>query len=384
MTTSPSLHSGQHAAHASGTLVITGATGALGVPLLAALLREELFSRVIALTRGEPAVLRRVLEREAPGIDLATLECVQGELGRGNGTAALTAATRHVDCLIHAAACTQFRAPGAQLAATNVEGTREVLTWAASLAQPPRVVHLSTTCIAGDRTGEIREQPLTAEPAFVNEYQRTKWQAEQLVTASPLRPEIVRLATIVGSAADGHVERSGAFHTTLRWLYGGLLPMIPGNSSTRLDLLPTEVVTDFVLRLLASPPRRGAVYHVSNGAGGVLLSELLPFAALRFAERSSPWQRGQIVPPVLAARAAFDDFRATVVKSRDFLFSQVLESVDSFLPELFYPKQFATTRAESVWGGPLPLSPWHKWMGQVIDYALDTDFGRKDLSLVPA
>ena len=71
--------------------------------------------------------------------------------------------------------------------------------------------------------------------------------------------------------------------------------------------------------------------------------------------------------------------RATIAKSRDFLFNQVLESVDSFLPELFYPKRSATTRAELVWGGPLPLPDWREWVGRVVDYALDTDFGRKEI-----
>jgi nucleoside-diphosphate-sugar epimerase len=364
----------------SGTLLLTGATGALGVPLLSELLRARTFDCIIALSRADSAALNTALLHESPGLDLATLSCVNIELGTAHGEQVLATLPSAIDCVIHAAACTKFRAPTAQLTQANVEGTRQILAWAATLPRAPRVLHFSTTCVAGQRTGEIAEAPLPEERGFVNDYERTKWQAEQLVAASPLRPELVRLATVVGSAHDGHLQRPGAFHTTLRWLHGGLLPMVPGDATTRLDLLPTELVTGFVSRLLARPAEPGGIYHVSSGARGVPLGELLDFAAQKFSARSAAWRGGQVLPPVLATRAAFEDFRATIFKTRDFLFNQVLESVDSFLPELFYPKRYATTSAEAAWGGPLPLPDWREWVGGVIDYALDTDFGRKEIS----
>jgi nucleoside-diphosphate-sugar epimerase len=366
----------------STTLLLTGATGALGVPLLVELVRTRAFRQIIALARADTTALHAALRRESPGIDLTGISSVSVELGSNTAAAALTALPTSIDCVIHAAACTKFRAPAAQLIAANLEGTRQILTWAATLPCAPRVLHFSTTCVAGQRTGAISESPLKDEVGFVNDYERTKWGAEQLVAASPLRPEIVRLATVVGSTRDGHLQRTGAFHTTLRWLHAGLLPMIPGDASTRLDLLPTELVTGFVSRLIARPPEPSGIYHVSCGTEGVPLGEMLDFAAEKFSARSAAWRGGQILAPVLAPRAAFEDFRATILKSRDFLFTQVLESVDSFLPELFYPKQYATTRAEAVWGGPLPRPDWREWLGRVIDYALDSDFGRKETSAV--
>lgn len=368
----------------SGTLLLTGATGALGVPLLAGFLRAGTFDRIVAASRADARILPAALLRESPGLDLTRLAVCPLDLGTAEGARALAALSEGIDCVVHTAACTKFRAPAAQLAQTNVEGTRQLLAWAAAQPRPPRVLHFSTTCAAGQRTGEIVEAPLTEEHGFVNGYERTKWEAEQLVAASPLQPEIIRLATVVGSARDGHLHRPGAFHTTLRWLHGGLLPIMPGDDSTRLDLLPTEFVTDFVQRLLLRPAEAAAIYHVSSGARGVPLAELLDFAAAKFSARTAAWKTGQILPPVLASRAAFEDFRLTIAKSRDFLFTQVLESVDSFLPELFYPKRYATTRAEAAWGGPLPLPVWHDWIGRVIDYALDTDFGRKEIPAVRA
>lgn len=361
------------------TVLLTGATGALGVPLLAELLRAAAFDRVIALTRSAPEQLHAALRREAPDVDLATLSCITAELGRADLAGVLASAGPEIGCILHAAACTHFRAPAAQLAQTNVEGTRQILAWAGSLRRPPRFVHFSTTCVAGRRTGGIAEAPLADDCGFVNDYERTKWQAEQLVAASSLRPEIVRLATVAGRARDGHFARPGAFHTTVRWLHAGLLPMVPGDDTTRLDLLPTELVSAFMLRLLERPAKPGGIYHLSHGAHGVPLGELLEFAAQRFSATSAAWRTGQILPPVMANRGAFADFCATVVKSRDFLFNQVLASVDSFLPELFFPKHYATARAEAVWGGPLPLPDWPEWIGRVIDCTLDRDFGRAEI-----
>lgn len=363
----------------SQTLLLTGATGALGVPLLARLLQGNQFARIYALTRTDPTGLHEALRRETPGLDLDRLATVIGQLGSTTGEAALAQLPAEIDCVLHAAACTRFRAPATQLTAANVEGTRQVLTWAASLTRAPRMIHFSTTCVAGQRTGTIAEAPLPDECGFVNDYERTKWQAEQLVAASPLRPETIRLATVVGSARDGYLHRPGAFHTTLRWLHAGLLPMIPGNETTRLDLLSTEIVTEFVPRLLACQPCAGGFYHLSNGTHGIPLGELLEFAAGKFSARNAAWKSGQILPPVLAPRPAFEDFRATIAKSRDFLFNQVLESVDSFLPELFYPKIYSTEQADAVWGPKPPMQQWRDWLGRVIESALDTDFGRKNI-----
>lgn len=364
------------------SLLITGATGALGLPLLAELLAARRHARILALVRGDPAALRACLTRHWPAVDQAALVPITGSLDDNAGLAGLAAAGP-VQAVLHLAASTKFRAPETELTGINVAGTQRLLAWAQALSVPPRFIHFSTTCVAGRRCGTVPEAPLTAEPGFVNAYERTKWEAEQLVLASPLRPEIIRLATVIGGEGDGRLHRPGAFHTTLRWLQAGLLPMVPGDATTRLDLLHTELVTRFIPRLLARPAEAATIYQLSRGPRAVPLAELLELAAEKFSARHPAWRSGQILPPVLASRGAFDDFRTSIFQSRDFLFNQVLESVDSFLPELFYPKQYQTGRAEDVWGGPLPLPEWRPWLGRVLDYALDSDFGRRKIGATP-
>ena len=130
----------------------------------------------------------------------------------------------------------------------------------------------------------------------------------------------------------------------------------------------------------ADVQRPQGIYHLSRGTQAIPLAALLDLGTEKFSAIHPSWRSGQILPPVLAPRAAFDDFRLSIAQSRDFLFNQVLESVDSFLPELFYPKQYQTRQAELVFGGALPFPDWRPWIGQVIDSALASDFGRKEIT----
>jgi hypothetical protein len=43
-----------------------------------------------------------------------------------------------------------------------------------------------------------------------------------------------------------------------------------------------------------------------------------------------------------------------------------MRSVNTFLPDLFYPKTYETTRAEELWGGKLPEYDWRETMDRVI------------------
>ena len=189
---------------------------------------------------------------------------------------------------------------------------------------------------------------------------------------------ILRLATVVGSQSDGSLQRVGAFHNVLRWVYRGVLPLVPGHSQTQVDLIPTEYVTEGVDRLLDAPlPSSPAFYHFSRGESAIALGELIELCAARFSRESEVWRRGRVEAPVLASLPAFKEFRRSVVASGDLLFTQVLESVDSFLPELFFPKQFSRTSTSTLFGGHLPLPDWKQWMERVLDFSLRSDFGRQ-------
>lgn len=337
------------------SLLLTGATGAVGQPLLRALLNSGRFEQIHVIAR-----------------DLSPLSATDG-LHIHHGDLAYPNfnynALPPVDVVIHAAASTQFRATPQALNAINFAGTERLLAWAENLPQSPRFIHLSTCCVAGMQTGLIREEPIPSRPIFVNAYELSKWQAEQRIATSPLAPEIVRLATVAGSELDGSIARPGALQTSLRWLRRGLLPLVPGEPHTRVDLISSDLVARFILKLCANPHSPHAIYHLSAGDTALTLEKFLQLAASRCALKDTAWARRQILPPVIASQQTFALFRDSIAASRDLLFNEVLASADSFLPVLLYPKRFSTERAEHAWGGPLPHPDSTAFLTRVIDAA---------------
>ena len=360
-------------------IVLTGATGAIGLPLAARLLSRPSLEQLTAIVRSssDAAALPAILKSLNPAADITRLVVALGDVTHAGMGLMERIDGPPVASVIHGAAFTKFRDSGSQWEQVNVTGTREVLRWRETNCPDAHLIYLSTLCAAGKTIGQIPEASLEKPEGFVNGYQASKWRAEQIVQDATGPVAILRLATVVGSQSDGSLRRVGAFHNVLRWVYRGLVPLIPGDSQTQVDLIPTEYVTGGVSRLLDAPLSSSpAFYHFSRGESAIRLGELIDLCASRFSRESEAWKRGRIDAPSVAPVAAFEDFRRSVAASRDLLFSQVLESVDSFLPELFFPKQFSTTATATLFGGHLPLLDWKEWMERVLDFSLRSDFGR--------
>jgi dTDP-4-dehydrorhamnose reductase len=106
-----------------------------------------------------------------------------------------------VDAVIH----TAYRQFG-DVAATNARGSAVV----AEAAAGRRLVHVSSDVVfRGDR-GRYREED---EPGPVNEYGRSKAEAERLVAAADPDATIARTSLIYGGAEPGPQERLAREHT---------------------------------------------------------------------------------------------------------------------------------------------------------------------------
>ncbi len=118
---------------------------------------------------------------------------------------AVRAAVDGVDCVVHAA----YRMGGADQWATNVEGA--ALVARAARAAGARLIHLSSDLVfSGDR-GRYREED---EPAPVNDYGRSKAEAELRVAAEHPDASLVRTSLLYGAAQPGPQERLAAEGTT--------------------------------------------------------------------------------------------------------------------------------------------------------------------------
>jgi thioester reductase-like protein len=374
------------------TILVTGASGALGPHLLAELLRCEENEQIFALLRPGPGWASRVQDlRVAVGELTGSEPChPSGFFQRLHPMAAdirrddlglegrdRTSLSNRVDVVIHAAANTRFAAPLSDLRDVNVDGTRRVLELAHRCSRLQQFLLVSTTCVAGTRTGVIVER-LEEEPGeFVNLYERTKWDAERLTAAAALPVRIARLSTCIGGEQTGYVHRFGAIHQSIRWLVRGLVPMLPAVDGSRVDLMATDVAARWIARAAARPVESLEVCHVAAGDRAIAIHELVDAAVAHLRDRVAGWKSGQVEAPVIVDAATFELFECSVGESGDALFARVLASARSFFPSLLYPKVYHTARAEQLWGGPLPLSDWRSTLGKVIEFGCARDWHRR-------
>ena len=377
------------------TVLITGATGALGPHVLTSLLRSDDIERIFVVMRPHRSLSNRVhevleavsrLSAEAYGagaIRPGRLRFVAGDIcqaGLGFNPHDAEMVMCDVDAIVHGGASTCFTAPLERLREVNVDGTRNVLALAARCRSLHQFLLISTTFVAGTRTGAVPECLESDPPEFVNAYEQTKWEAEQVAAASALPVRIARLSVCLGGQHTGYVHRFGAMHHALHWLMRGLIPMVPGTATSRIDVIANDVAAAWIARVVAQPVERLEVSHVAAGAHAVPLDELLS-TALRYLQIREPRSGRNFDPPPIVDRETFELFQQSVARSGDRLFTSVLDSTRAFLPALLYPKVFVTDHAEQRWGGPLPHPDWRSTLEKVIDFGCGLqwrDAGRKE------
>ncbi|MYS24616.1 Male sterility protein, partial [Streptomyces sp. DvalAA-14] len=259
-------------------IVITGATGFLGIHLLPYLLESG--QRIIALTRrGRPPVHERLVRcLRASGVPERLVRAVpdqvrgvpvdlnREDLGLTPGEFEKLAA--QAGEFWHLAGHVGLNAPARALHRTNVTGTGHLLRLVAAAAPGVRVHHVSTAFVAGGRSsGAVREADLDGAHGFENAYERSKfeaehyvrrWTAEQRARVVVYRPSILvgdrpseigtpsnplaelarAFGLLTGMPSDGPPgDRSG---TVAEPAGAAPLVRIQGRPGAHLNLLPVE------------------------------------------------------------------------------------------------------------------------------------------------
>ncbi|HEV2777019.1 MAG TPA: SDR family oxidoreductase [Solirubrobacteraceae bacterium] len=319
-------------ASSRGTLLLTGATGFVGMELLARLL-EQTDLDVVALVRAadDRAAQARIddlLETlVAPGVrpHRGRVRALAADLespGLGLSPLSSDRLSSMVTTVVHCAASISFTLPLDEARRINVEGTREVVKLA-SLAYArgslERFVHVSTAYVAGDRDGLVSEHDGDVGQSFRNTYEQTKLEAEQIVTDSGLPAAIVRPSVIVGDSATGWTQAFNVIYWPLQAFARGLFPTVPGDPRACLDIVPVDTVADALLELVRGPVRGGA-FHIVAGDEAPTNAELATMAAEAFdaeppvfvalGEDEGAEKRAGALVPYFSVRCTFDARRA--------------------------------------------------------------------------
>ncbi len=350
----------------SSTVLLTGATGFLGMEVLARLLERE-DVEVLALVRGdddEAAQARldgvlRTLYEEPSRERSERVRALRGDAtaeGLGLSDADRQEVVGRVDGVLHCAASIAFDLPLAEAQEINTQGTRRVVDLAREVTSLRRFVHVSTAYVCGDYEGCFRESDLDVGQGFRNTYEQSKYETEMLLAeqAGDLPLAIARPSIVVGEAATGWTPTFNVIYWPLQAFSRGMFDRVPATPDGRVDIVPVDYVADALVHLLDHEEICETV-HLVAGDDAVTNTELIELAS-KLLDRPQP----EMVDPSETLE---------------------LEEASIYLPYFNVQAEFDDSRAQEIFRphglGPTPLADY---FGPLLDYAVDTGWGKNPIT----
>jgi len=261
--------------------LVTGASGFIGGAVARTLLAKGVGVRVL---------LRPGTTPNLP--DDAAVDVVTGDLR--DATSVLCAAAG-CSAIFHAGALYSFTADRAELHATNVGGTRNVI--AAARAVGARLVYTSSiSTIGGMRDGAIPDERQDAGDVAPGPYKESKWQAERLVRGEVTRGLDALIVNPTFPIGWGDVKPTPTGALIRDFLHG----RIPAYVDTGMNVVDVDDVADGHW-LAFERGQRGQRYILGNA--NVTMRELLELLA-QVSGRRAPRLR---LPYLLALGLAHAD-----------------------------------------------------------------------------
>ena len=369
----------------AGTLLLTGATGLVGMQILARYLQRT-ERRVCALVRADG------WEQAAERVE-ATLTTL---FGRRHGyservlgvpadieAAALGLEAQDRDRLaaavsevIHCAASVSFSLPLERSREINVDGTRRMLELADLCRRRGglrRFSYVSTAYVAGTHDGEFNEDQLDVGQGFRNPYERSKFEAEQLVRSyrGRLPIQVFRPSIIVGERATGWTVSFNVLYAPLKAFARGAYVALPGRRSAPVDVVPVDYVADAVFEL-ANRPADGAedTYHLVAGPRASTVGRLLDLSA-RYFRRRPP----RLIPPGVYRRLLHPLLVLTSRGRRRRALRRSEAYFPYFATRVRYDNRRARRRLEPA---GIDTTPIERYFDRLANFAVRTRWGRLD------
>jgi thioester reductase-like protein len=323
-------------------VLLTGATGFVGMEVLARLIgREDV--EIIALIRArDPDHARRrldgVLERlyEDPKDLRSRLIALPADvraeqLGLSRTDRRLISST--ADAVVHCAASISFDLPREAAMNTNAAGTARLLALAAGMRRLERFVHVSTAYVAGRTRGRFGEDDLDRGQDFRNSYELSKFEAERMIAerAAELPIVVARPSIIVGDRHSGWTPSFNALYWPLRAFARGLIRELPVDPAGVVDVVPVDYVADALVHLLDGARIEGRLQLVA-GERALSNGELIALAC-RYLEQRPPRLDGaarlpeeaRVYLPYFDVETRFDDAHARLTLGRESIQTSALQ-----------------------------------------------------------
>ncbi len=265
----------------SRTILLTGSTGFLGFYLVKRFLQDEDINLILlirpkeklsAYQRIKRLLTQRLSEEKYKDIK-DRVKIVEGSIQDPNLGLSIEERkklSREVTTIFHSAALAEFNVPYEEIRGTNVNGTKNVLDFAMQCLQNgafDSVNHISTIAVSGTYRGLFSEDSLDEGQEFKNTYERTKFEAEQLVhayRAKGLNVNIFRPSIIIGDSQDGYAINFRVIYQPIQILSLGIYKQIPAAGHINYNIVPVDSVSDAIYRIYTHGRPYNQTFHVTN------------------------------------------------------------------------------------------------------------------------
>ncbi len=260
-----------------GDVILTGATGFLGIHVLAAFLAKT-EGRIYCLMRKNRS---KTLEARLMGLMVYyfgethselfgnRIFCVEGDITDKESLLALDGIK--ADMIINCAACVKHFIKDDLLDRINYHGVENLIE--ACLKNDMKLVHVSTLSVGGsmpaDQAGVLYENMLYMGQYVDNDYVRTKFLAERAILSArverSLNAVILRAGNLMGRYTDGEFQINFSTNAFMRsfWAYKhlGVYPIT--SLAQQVEFSPIDATADAVLAL-AGVDSRFSIFNINN------------------------------------------------------------------------------------------------------------------------
>lgn len=265
-----------------GTVLLTGATGFLGIHVLGYLI-DHTSSPVICLIRKGSA---QSAEKRAKSLmtyyfgrpyieefESGRIRAIDGDITDKELVAGIE--KEDFDIVINCAACVKHFANDDILDRVNVTGVKNLIALCKKTKR--RLIQISTVSVAGENVDHALSDHLTMDETMLyfgqdlsNQYVHSKFEAERAMLTDMAKGEldgkIIRVGNLMSRASDGEFQANAVTSGFMRNLLGyATIGAYPVSQMARpVEFSPIETVAEAVVRL-SGTSERYTVFHAVNG-----------------------------------------------------------------------------------------------------------------------
>jgi len=248
-------------------VLFTGYPGFLGSELLPRLLARDPTAEAVCVVQPKFAAL--ATQRAQRSTFAKRIHLVEGDITVPGLATSLAA--DGISEIYHLAAIYDLSVPRALGMRVNVDGTRNVLAFAAKSRSFQRLHYISTCYVSGRHPGRFTEDDLDVGQHFNNYYEETKYLAEvevQQRMRGGLPATIYRPSVVVGDSKTGATQKFDGPYFVIQWLLRqgryAVLPTVGRPDRYRFNVVPRDFIVDAIAHLSARLDTIGKVYQLAD------------------------------------------------------------------------------------------------------------------------